>query len=307
MVHSSLEPPTVRPDFSFPVLFEDAQHLVHVRRRPGLKAFLEHVCTRFEVVLFTASHPAYANPLLDTLDPARRFFSHRLFYDSCLLVEGTYVKDLSVLGRDLKTTLIIDNTPQAFGFQLSNAVPILSWFDDTADRELTALLPLLDACAAAADVRPILEQRFGLAHRVQAAADAAFATALEELTAAAVGGAGGEGGFGGGAYDEGSPPSAAEPGAFAREVAWARTFGFAHQAEQLHGVPAAPATHALRDFAPRPRNAQHGTRSPAAEEVRGCCAARNATLHVAALTPVAAVSVSSGPRVHAALVHFERC
>ena len=80
-----------------------------------------------------------------------------------------------------------------------------------------------------------------------------------------------------------------------------------YQAEQLHGVPAAPATHALRDFAPRPRNAQHGTRSPAAEEVRGCCAARNATLHVAALTPVAAVSVSSGPRVHAALVHFERC
>ena len=26
------------------------------------------------------------------------------------------------------------------------------------------------------------------------------------------------------------------PGAFAREIAWARTFGFAHQAEQLHAI-----------------------------------------------------------------------
>ena len=40
LVHSSLELPSpgaTPPDFSFPVQFEGASHLVHVRKRPGLR------------------------------------------------------------------------------------------------------------------------------------------------------------------------------------------------------------------------------------------------------------------------------
>ena len=178
LVHSDLEQTTgASCDFSFPVHFNNQKHIVNVRRRPYLREFMEFAARHFEVVVFTASQRVYAERLLDTLDPDNVLIKHRLYREACVLVDGNYMKDLSVIGRDLKNTVIVDNSPQAFGFQCDNGVPIESWFDDDNDRQLLKLIPLLGKLASAADVRPVLAAKFNLHERIRVAEERAAAGA----------------------------------------------------------------------------------------------------------------------------------
>lgn len=143
LVHSSFKP-VPNPDYVLPVEIEGTTHHVYVLKRPGVDLFLQRLGHVYEIVVYTASLAKYADPLLDLLDTGN-VVQHRLFRQSCICHEGNYVKDLAMLGRDLKQTIIVDNSPASYLFHPDNAIGVSSFIDDPEDKELFYCLPFLES------------------------------------------------------------------------------------------------------------------------------------------------------------------
>ncbi|CEP18023.1 hypothetical protein [Parasitella parasitica] len=155
LVHSSFKI-IPNPDFIVPVEIDNQYHNVYVLKRPGVDEFMRKMGEKYEIVVFTASlakvsailkyrvegkannvYIKYADPVLDMLD------IHRV--------------DLSQLGRDLASTLILDNSPASYIFHTSNAVPVSTWFNDPHDTELTDLVAFLEDLTVVDDVQLVLD------------------------------------------------------------------------------------------------------------------------------------------------------
>ncbi|RNA15362.1 CTD small phosphatase isoform X1, partial [Brachionus plicatilis] len=156
LVHSSFKQ-VYNADFIVPVEIEGTVHQVYVLKRPYVDEFLKKMGELFECVLFTASLAKYADPVADLLDQWG-VFKARLFREACVYHRGNYVKDLSRLGRDLNSVIILDNSPASYMFHQENAVPCTSWFDDIHDQELYELIPLFESLAKEETVYPLLKQ-----------------------------------------------------------------------------------------------------------------------------------------------------
>lgn len=128
---------------------------MYVAKRPGVDEFLVEMAKHYEIVVYTASLNKYADPLLDLLDP-QRVIRTRLFRESCVFYEGNYVKDMSLLNRDLSQAIIIDNSPSSYLFHPENAIDCSSFIDDPNDRELDQIAKFLVGIKDVNDVRGIV-------------------------------------------------------------------------------------------------------------------------------------------------------
>lgn len=158
LVHSSFKP-TQNPDYIIPVEIEGTVHKVYVCKRPGVDEFMRRMGEVFEIVVYTASLSKYADPLLDQLDKEYSTIGYRLFREHCVNHEGSYVKDLSLLNRDLAKCIIVDNSPLSYMFHPQNAIGCSTFIDDVEnDRELHSIGRFLLSILKCEDVRDELHK-----------------------------------------------------------------------------------------------------------------------------------------------------
>ena len=157
LVHSAFKPFYFQSDIVLQMTFEQKPQTIYVLKRPHVDDFLDKMSKIFEIVIFTASIPEYANPLLDRLDMKKRI-SYRLFREHCTPSNSFFIKDLKKVGRDLKHTIIIDNNPLSYLLNKENGIPILTWHSSKSDNELMKLVPLLEYLAKVDDVRESIKK-----------------------------------------------------------------------------------------------------------------------------------------------------
>lgn len=96
----------------------------------------------YEIVIFTAALQDYADQVIDQID-VNKNIKYRLYRQHTSQNGPFLVKDLSLLGRDINRTIIIDNISDNFILQPENGIFISTWYDDMSDTFLEEISPLL--------------------------------------------------------------------------------------------------------------------------------------------------------------------
>lgn len=173
LVHSSFAPMTT-PDFVFPFKPEnqdtintkknakedanDPQLVISVRVRPYTYQFINELSKYYEIIIFSNFGKNYTDEILSHIDPNHKV-KYTLYQDSILEFNGTPVKDLSLLGRDLNKTIIIDNNQASYLLQPYNAIQISTWYRNKKDVELLKIMEFLIENYEVTDIYSILVQK----------------------------------------------------------------------------------------------------------------------------------------------------
>ena len=93
--------------------------------RPGLLEFLHDMKPLFELVIFSSGTPDYVDPILKMIEKDEKFFDYILYRQHITTDEnGDNIKNLNLIGRDLKNVIIIDDISKYFKLQKGNGICI---------------------------------------------------------------------------------------------------------------------------------------------------------------------------------------
>lgn len=134
-------------------------------KRPGVDKFLLDMAQYYEIVLYSASMDAVAEPVVNSLDK-QGCIMHRLYRDATYYHNGVHVKDLSRLNRNINRMIVIDDDISEVQFNPENVVRVKPYTDpnDRSDNTLARITPFLIELARDnhSDIPVLLSQYEGM-------------------------------------------------------------------------------------------------------------------------------------------------
>ena len=116
-------------NFNYKIRKSNSINKKRIILRPGLYDFLHDMKSLFEIILFSSGTPDYVDPIIKTIEKKEKYFDHILYRHHITLDEnGNNVKNLDLIGRDLKKVIIIDDIPRYFHLQKENGISIKPFF-----------------------------------------------------------------------------------------------------------------------------------------------------------------------------------
>lgn len=130
--------------------------------RPYAIKMLKQLTTYYEILIFTAANKAYGDAVINELDPDGSLIDYRLYRDSCVRSNNSYVKDLRILNRKLDSVIMVDDSIASFSNQLENGIFIPPFLGTEPDNELGALWIFLWHIISETDVRIPIAAKYNL-------------------------------------------------------------------------------------------------------------------------------------------------
>ena len=113
--------------------------------RPGLISFLSGIKPYYEIISFSKFSKSYSKTIINYIQQGKKLFDANLYREHCTLIGRKFIKDISRIGRDMKSIIMVDDLPENLERFKSNGILILPYEGETQnkDRVLYELKKLL--------------------------------------------------------------------------------------------------------------------------------------------------------------------
>ena len=101
---------------------ENNKYLLHLR--PGLFSFLSAIKPYYELGTFTSASKQYAEPIIKEIEKRNKYFDFNFYREHSVICGNDFVKDISRIGRDIRTIIIVDNSENNFRLNKENGIKI---------------------------------------------------------------------------------------------------------------------------------------------------------------------------------------
>ena len=114
-----------------------------IQLRPWLNEFLSEIKPYYEIIAFSNGDKKYTELILNAIDKNKIFFDNKLCRNNCIIMNNDFVKDISILKKDINKIIIVDNLIQNYRLHLENGINIKSFYGEINDKILLELKKIL--------------------------------------------------------------------------------------------------------------------------------------------------------------------